>query len=154
MFFQSFSCPKHGKFRAIAGGGRYDHLVSLISGGRTSLPALGFGMGDVVLTELLKDRNLIPELSQTINAFVQITDESMRNTSLGIIQQLRQAGITTEYPLLKTKPDKQFKRAFELNAKWLITIESDNQATIKNLESREEKIYPIEKVTELVKSKL
>ena len=145
---------KRGKFRAIAGGGRYDHLVNLISGGRTSLPALGFGMGDVVLTELLKDRNLIPELSQTINAFVQIIDESMRNTSLGLIQQLRQAGITTEYPLLKTKPDKQFKRAFELNAKWLITIESDNQATIKNLESREEKIYPIDDVTEIVKSKL
>ena len=42
---------KRGKFRAIAGGGRYDHLVKLVSGGKTDLPALGFGMGDVVLTE-------------------------------------------------------------------------------------------------------
>tara|TARA_B100001250_G_scaffold402561_1_gene415822 strand:+ start:1342 stop:2589 length:1248 start_codon:yes stop_codon:yes gene_type:complete len=145
---------KHGKFRAIAGGGRYDHLVNLVSGGKTNLPALGFGMGDVVLTELLKERNLIPQLSQTIDAFVQITDESMRNTSLGLIQKLRQSGIATEYPLLKTKPDKQFKRALELSAKWLITIEIDNQATIKNLKTREEKISPIDNVTEIVKSNI
>ena len=145
---------KHGKFRAIAGGGRYDHLVNLVSGGKINLPALGFGMGDVVLTELLKERNLIPQLSQTIDAFVQITDESMRNTSLGLIQKLRQSGIATEYPLLKTKPDKQFKRALELSAKWLITIEIDNQATIKNLKTREEKISPIDNVTEIVKSNI
>jgi len=38
-----------GEFRAIAGGGRYDNLVKLISGGKVNLPALGFGLGDVVL---------------------------------------------------------------------------------------------------------
>ena len=144
---------KHGKFRAIAGGGRYDHLVNLISGGKTNLPALGFGMGDVVLTELLKDRNLIPPLGQKINAYVQIADESIRNASLGLVQKLRQAGLATEYPLLKTKPDKQFKRASELNTEFFITIQSDNQATIKNLGTREEKTCPIDDVVEIVKSK-
>ena len=145
---------KHGKFRAIAGGGRYDHLINLVSGGKTSLPALGFGMGDVVLTELLKERNLIPKLQQRIDAFVQIKDESLRNTSLGLIQQLRQAGITTEYPLLKTKPDKQYKRALELNAKWLVTIESNNQAALKNIETREEQIYSLDKVIGIVESNI
>ena len=145
---------KHGKFRAIAGGGRYDHLINLVSGGKTSLPALGFGMGDVVLTELLKERNLIPKLQQRIDAFVQIKDESLRNTSLGLIQQLRQAGIITEYPLLKTKPEKQYKRALELNAKWLITIESNNQAALKNIETREEQIYSLDKVIGIVESNI
>ena len=55
---------KRGKFRAIAGGGRYDHLVKLVSGGKSDLPALGFGMGDVVLAELLKDRGLVPRLAK------------------------------------------------------------------------------------------
>ena len=98
--------------------------------------------------------NLIPKLQQRIDAFVQIKDESLRNTSLGLIQQLRQAGITTEYPLLKTKPDKQYKRALELNAKWLVTIESNNQAALKNIETREEQIYSLDKVIGIVESNI
>ena len=142
---------KRGKFRAIAGGGRYDHLVKLVSGGKTDLPALGFGMGDVVLAELLKDRGLFPPLGQALDAFVQITDETLRDASLGLVQQLRQGGLATEYPLLKAKPDKQFKRALELKAKWLITLQDDNQATIKNLETRDEQSCAITEVPGLVR---
>ena len=134
---------KRGKFRAIAGGGRYDHLVKLISGGRTDLPALGFGMGDVVLAELLKERGLVPALGQVLDAFVQIADESLRDTSLGLVQQLRQAGLSTEYPLLKAKQEKQFKRALELKAKWLVTLGSANQAHVKNLGTRKELTVPL-----------
>ena len=134
---------KRGKFRAIAGGGRYDHLVKLVSGGRTDLPALGFGMGDVVLAELLKERGLVPALGQALDAFVQIADESLRDASLGLVQQLRQAGLATEYPLLKAKQEKQFKRALELKAKWLVTLDNANQAHIKNLGTREEQTVPL-----------
>ena len=142
---------KRGKFRAIAGGGRYDHLVKLVSDGKTDLPALGFGMGDVVLAELLKDRGLIPRLAQALDAFVQITDESLRNASLGLVQQLRQAGLATEYPLLKTKPDKQFKRALELKTKWLVTLQDASQAIVKNLETREELSLPLVDVLSFLK---
>ena len=134
---------KRGKFRAIAGGGRYDHLVKLVSGGRTDLPALGFGMGDVVLAELLKERGLVPALGQALDAFVQIADESLRDASLGLVQQLRQAGLATEYPLLKAKQEKQFKRAIELKAKWLVTLDNANQAHVKNLGTRKELTVPL-----------
>ena len=137
---------KRGKFRAIAGGGRYDHLVKLVSGGKNDLPALGFGMGDVVLAELLRDRGLVPPLGQALDAFVQITDESLRNASLSLVQQLRQAGLATEYPLLKAKPDKQFKRALELNAKGRGTLDTPTQARVKNLETREEQTCPVDEV--------
>jgi ATP phosphoribosyltransferase regulatory subunit HisZ len=50
VVFEAFDAK--GEFRAIAGGGRYDNLVKLISGGKVNLPALGFGMGDVVLLEI------------------------------------------------------------------------------------------------------
>src|SRR5262245_39517715 len=43
------------KFRAVAGGGRYDNLISQLSNGAVSLPALGFAMGDVVLSELINE---------------------------------------------------------------------------------------------------
>src|SRR6185312_14573359 len=48
---------RHGEFRAICGGGRYDNLLASLGG--PDLPALGFGMGDVVLTELLRARGLL-----------------------------------------------------------------------------------------------
>ncbi|MEL6499572.1 MAG: ATP phosphoribosyltransferase regulatory subunit [Planctomycetota bacterium] len=45
--------------RAVAGGGRYDDLIELFGGPPT--PAVGFGMGDVVLRILLEDKDLMPE---------------------------------------------------------------------------------------------
>src|SRR5688572_8321820 len=45
-----------GEFRAICGGGRYDDLLQTLGG--VDLPALGFGMGDVVLGALLEARGL------------------------------------------------------------------------------------------------
>ena len=143
---------KRGKFRAIAGGGRYDHLLKLVSSGKSDLPALGFGMGDVVLAELLKDRGLVPPLGQALDAFVQIADESLRNPSLGLVQQLRQSGLATEYPLLKTKPDKQLKRALDLNAKWLVTLDIPTQARVKNLKTREEQICLLDEVAIIAKA--
>lgn len=45
--------------RAICGGGRYDNLIELFGGPPT--PAVGFGMGDVVLGLVLEDKGLMPE---------------------------------------------------------------------------------------------
>lgn len=45
--------------RAICGGGRYDNLIELFGGPAT--PAVGFGMGDVVLGLLLEEKGLIPQ---------------------------------------------------------------------------------------------
>src|SRR4029079_7719561 len=53
LVFELFD--RAGKFRAIAGGGRYDNLISQLSDGALSLPALGFAMGDVVLGELVNE---------------------------------------------------------------------------------------------------
>ena len=44
-----------GNSAAIAGGGRYDNLISQLSDGTLSLPALGFALGDVVLGELINE---------------------------------------------------------------------------------------------------
>src|SRR5208282_4358419 len=80
VVFEAFD--KKGKFRAIAGGGRYDNLIKLISGGKVDLPALGFGMGDVVLLELLKARGLLPKWDAPIELFYLIEDETLREDSL------------------------------------------------------------------------
>ncbi|MEJ0089965.1 MAG: histidine--tRNA ligase [Limisphaerales bacterium] len=136
VVFEAFD--RKGEFRAIAGGGRYDNLVKLISGGKVNLPALGFGMGDVVLLEILKARGLLPKFDANVDVFVLIEDETLRAPSLRLIQDLRTAGFAIEYSLTPAKSDKQFKRAQELNASFTAKVESESYVRIRNLKSRDE----------------
>jgi histidyl-tRNA synthetase len=136
VVFEAFDAK--GEFRAIAGGGRYDNLVKLISGGKVELPALGFGMGDVVLLELLKARKLLPPFDSRTDVFVMIEDESFRPQSLQLIQDLRTAGYAVEFALTPAKVDKQFKRAQELKAAFTARVENDDYVRIRNLKTRAE----------------
>ena len=136
VVFEAFD--RKGEFRAIAGGGRYDNLVKLISGDKVNLPALGFGMGDVVLLEVLKARGLLPKFDATTDVFVLVEDESLRPVSLKLVHDLRAAGYAVEYPLTPAKPDKQFKRAQDLKVAFTARMDSDSYVRIRNLKTREE----------------
>lgn len=152
VVFEAFD--RIGEFRAIAGGGRYDNLVKLISGGKVNLPALGFGMGDVVLLELLKARNLLPKFDAGVDVFVLIEDEALRLPSLKLVQSLRAAGLTTEYSLTPAKSDKQFKRAQETRAKFTAKLESADPASsvrVRNLQTREEKSVAVQEAAKIIR---
>ena len=136
VVFEAFD--RKGEFRAIAGGGRYNNLVKLISGGKVDLPALGFGMGDVVLLEILKARGLLPKFDSPMDVFVVIEDENLRAISLKLIHDLRAAGFAVEYPLTPAKADKQFKRAQELKVAHTVRAESDSYVRIRKMKTREE----------------
>ena len=133
---------RSGEFRAIAGGGRYDQLVKLISEGRVDLPGLGFGMGDVVLSELLRARKLWPIFEPRVDVYCLIEEEALRLQSLALVQKLRAAGSIVEFPLASAKSDKQFRRALELKAAFTLRLHAQPDgrvvALIKNLETREE----------------
>ncbi len=136
VVFEAFD--RKGEFRAIAGGGRYNNLVKLISGGKVDLAALGFGMGDVVLLELLKARGLLPKFDSPMDVFVTIEDEALRGISLKLVHDLRAAGFAVEYPLIPTKADKQFKRAQELKVAHTVRAESDAYVRIRKMKTRDE----------------
>jgi histidyl-tRNA synthetase len=148
IVFEAFD--RKGELRAIAGGGRYDNLIKLISGGKVNLPALGFGMGDVVLLELLKARELLPKFDSAADVFCLIEDESLRHDSLKLIQQLREAGLAVEYSLTPAKPDKQFKRAQEFGATRTLKLERDaaskSVARIRHLRTRAEHVFDVAEV--------
>lgn len=152
VVFEAFD--RKGEFRAIAGGGRYDNLIKLVSNGKVDMPALGFGMGDVVLLELLKSRGKLPKFNANLNAFVMIEDETLRADSLKLIQQLREAGLMADYPLTPAKGDKQFKRAQELGSKFTVRLEKNETgivAVLKNLQTRqEERVSPAEITAKLL----
>jgi len=141
--FEAFD--KKGKFRAIAGGGRYDGLLKLLSNGKVDLPALGFGFGDVVLADLLNERELMPEFTGGVQVFCLIEEEALRAETLKLISELRDAGLTVDYSLTPMKGNKQFKRALELNAETTARIEKNDdggsEIVFKTLETREEQRY-------------
>ena len=124
---------RHGKFRAIAGGGRYDQLVSLVSGGKKDMPAAGFAMGDVVLVELLKERGLMPDVSPWIDVYALIEDESKRHATLKLVQLLRDDQMKVDYSMVAMKPEKQFKRALEVSAEYTVKLENEDNVLLKNL---------------------
>ncbi len=83
---------RSGEFRAICGGGRYDNLLDAIGG--AALPALGFGMGDVVLTELLRARGLLPAVaSASVDYWITADDGVPLTDVMSEAAKLRQRGI-------------------------------------------------------------
>jgi histidyl-tRNA synthetase len=100
---------RKGVLRAIAGGGRYDNLLQQVSG--VDLPALGFGLGDVTMTELLKECGKLPKIDWGLDAYVVIADETLRGAALGLIRNLRHAGVAVDYALTNAKVGKQFQAA-------------------------------------------
>ena len=139
---------RKGELRAIAGGGRYDNLLKLVSG--VDLPALGFGMGDVVLGELLKDRGLLPKIDWELDCYMVIADEALRSAALTLIHQLRDAGIAIDYALTPAKVGKQFQAASASGARFALVVGPEEWKTgevkVKNLATGEEKRLKTEEV--------
>ena len=135
-----------GKFRAIAGGGRYDNLIEQLSDGAVSIPALGFAMGDVVLGELIRETASAREAmqkataaEQKIDIYIVIAKEERRADALAQIQKLRDRGYRVDYPLAPDKVAKQFQTAEQLGARIAILFGDEwPQVKVKTLATREE----------------
>jgi len=112
--------------RAICGGGRYDTLLANLGG--VDLPALGFGMGDVVLGELLKERGLHPESHPTIDVFVASVTPEDQPFVLSIAHQLRDAGLQVEFAFHSSGLGKQLKVADARGARLAVVVGPDDRA--------------------------
>jgi histidyl-tRNA synthetase len=145
---------RQGELRAVAGGGRYDNLLKLVSG--VDLPALGFGMGDVVLTELLKDRGLLPKVGWALDAYVVIADEALRPDALKLIHELRDEGLAVDYPLTPERVSKQFQTADALGARYALVVGPDEwkngEVNLKNLAMAKEERVKVGEIVEIVKT--
>jgi histidyl-tRNA synthetase len=149
VVFEAFATG--ASMRAIAGGGRYNNLIKLISGYKVDLPALGFGMGDVVLADLLQEKKLTPKVTSTIDAFVIIEDENLRSESLKLVQMLREARVATELSLTPAKSDKQFKRAVELNAAFTLRSLASGRCVLRDLRQQTQTEETFESAVALIR---
>lgn len=116
----------HGTLRAICGGGRYDNLLDALGG--VDFAALGFGMGDVVLTELLKDRGLLPPPLPSAEVFLAAVTPEDRPFVLGLAHELRDGGFRVEYGLVDQALSKQFKLADARGVKAVVVVGPDDRA--------------------------
>jgi histidyl-tRNA synthetase len=145
--------------RALAGGGRYDNLIHLMSDGAVDLPAAGFAIGDVVL------QNLLQELPHTqtkaeaalamgrCRAFVIVADESRRPEALQLAALLRENQIVTDFSLQPIKVGKQFQMAESIGAQFAVVVGQEwPQVKLKNLAQRNETTVSKEEVVNLLKS--
>jgi histidyl-tRNA synthetase len=144
-----------GEFRAICGGGRYDDLLEAVGG--VSLPALGFGMGDVVLGELLRTRGLLSAAKSGPDYWVATEDESMRPIAMLVASRLRTAGHSVEYSLKPQSLSRQLKAAASAGAREAIIIhalaDQGGRVTIRNLAGGTERKTSIEALDQLIPNK-
>ncbi len=114
-----------GELRAICGGGRYDTLLGALGG--ADLPALGFGMGDVVLAELLRERGYLQEHATLAQPDFWVASESEADRRLvaGVATALRRAGAAVEYALREQSVSKQRKASHSAGATYFVTLAPD-----------------------------
>jgi histidyl-tRNA synthetase len=145
-----------GELRAICGGGRYDNLLAALGG--VDLPALGFGMGDVVLAELLRDRGLAPAAGATVDVFLAAIGSDDLPEMLGLAHELREAGLRAEYALAPQAVGKQLKLADSRGARVAIVIGPDDRARgevmMKDLAANAQRGVPRDQVVSVVKKAL
>ena len=117
---------REGDLRAICGGGRYDRLLELVGG--EPQPAVGFGMGDVVLGELLKEMNLVPEYERALDYFLVAVTGEEYPAALRLAHQLRDQGHSVAYGLKQQGVVKQMKAAAREGANTVLIIGPDELA--------------------------
>src|SRR5687767_7183089 len=111
---------RKGELRAICGGGRYDNLLSTVSD--TDLPACGFGMGDVVLGELLKERGLAPAGTVGVDYYVVTVSDAERTLLRHVARALRAQGHSVSYGFARAGLGKQFKDADARGARAVVVL--------------------------------
>jgi len=142
--FEAFD--RAGKLRAICGGGRYDRLLSTFGG--EDQPSAGFGFGDAVIVELLRDKGLLPDLPHAVDDLVMVLDAEAGPYAAKVATKLRASGRIVDLVLEGGKKIKWgFKKAERCNATRMVIVGSTETekgvVRVKVLETGEETEVPL-----------
>jgi histidyl-tRNA synthetase len=130
-----------GELRAICGGGRYDTLLESLGG--VSLPALGFGLGDVVLSELLRLRGKMPQIEPTVDVWVAYGESGGVEDAMSVAAKLRARGRSVEYALGNQKLARQLKAAHTAGALHTVVVATpelgSGEAMVRRMDEKTER---------------
>lgn len=144
--------------RSIAGGGRYDNLLADVGG--QPLPGVGFAMGDMVLSVILDELDLLPPDRNASPSQVMVTifDEDTQLASYRLGAELRRAGIPVYTYPTADKLGKQFKHADRIGAQIAVILGPDEiregKVAIKDLSTREQSSLPRENIVKAIRDLL
>jgi histidyl-tRNA synthetase len=141
---------KNGKYRALAGGGRYDTMIELFGGQKT--PATGFAMGYSTLKMLLAEKMLLTEKAPGPDYYIATitegVDDKVMETAIRIASKLRRNGSAVT-DLMRRQLGKQLSYADSIGAKNVVFVGPEEikkkKVKIKNLESGKETEIEISK---------
>ncbi len=141
------------KMRAIMGGGRYDKIIAQLNGEFT--PAVGFGMGDAVIENLLKREGLWEEKPEK-RIFIAVADDSGRNYAISISKILRNNGINVDLNVSQRGMGKQIEFAAKLGYKYALILgdreAKEGNVSIKDLITGEQKVIKLNEAISLVEN--
>jgi histidyl-tRNA synthetase len=133
-----------GEFRAIFGGGRYDDLVNAVGG--DPVPAVGFAIGNVVISLMLQAFGHLPDLRSAAPIYITAFDQERILDSLSLAAELRQTGLQITSDLSTDKLQKQFKQADRVGARLVLVLGPDeiqkNEVSVKDLRTGEQRSFP------------
>jgi len=143
-----------GAERAIAGGGRYDRLIKLMGG--PEMPAVGFGMGDVVLSLVLADKGLLPEsVMPGVDAFVFAASDAAQGRVPVVVASLREAGLHARMTYrATTNVGKLLKEASASRARFAVILDDqtvhEQVVGLKDLETGEQQAVADDELAERI----
>ena len=126
--------------RAICGGGRYDSLLSTYGG--ESIPAVGFGFGDVVILDVLEAQEKLPSLQQSLDAMILPFSAEQTGLALRLATDLRSQGLHIHCNLALKKMKRALQQADESGARYAILLFPDElergEVVVRDMKSREQ----------------
>ncbi|MBN1489248.1 MAG: histidine--tRNA ligase [Phycisphaerae bacterium] len=121
--------------RAIGGGGRYDNLLRDLGG--PAMPGVGFGVGDVVITDVLTEAGKLPVLKGELDVYVIAADAELQPRALELVAQLRRGGWSTDFSYRAQSVGKLLRAASDRGARRAVIVgqetRDENLVTIKDL---------------------
>lgn len=143
--------------RAILGGGHYDNLVSDVGG--DPIPAVGFAMGDVMISIVLEKYGLLPDVKRIpADILVTVFEEEMLADSFGLAADLRASGLKVVVYPEAVKLQKQLKYADRVGVRYVLIAGPDERAagqvTVKALQTREQETVDRSRIAEILVKKL
>ncbi len=106
--------------RAIAGGGRYDNLLGALGG--PQMPGVGFGMGDVVIANVLAEANKLPTPAARLDFFVIAADAELQPRALELVAGLRRGGWIADFAYRPQSVGKLLRAASDRGARQVVIL--------------------------------
>lgn len=155
MVFEVFDTNAENR-RSLAGGGRYDKLLSLFGG--DPIPTVGFAMGDATVREFLELHNLLPAYAPATEVMIAIVEPEATSHAIRLAQDLRREDVTVAVNFSGKRVGDQIRQADKMKVPFVIAVGSSERDsgryTIKNLATGTETILPADRISEHLFSSL